>query len=53
MNNNDRALTLMEEAIEVYDGMMPYISLNMPCFNYLREEPRFIELLKRMNLPLN
>jgi len=53
MNKPERALDMLEKGFESNDGIMPYISLNMPCFNYLQDEPRFIALLKKMNLPVD
>jgi serine/threonine protein kinase/Flp pilus assembly protein TadD len=47
---NKEALDWLEKACEAHDGNMPYISID-PIFDDLREEPRFQELLHRINLP--
>jgi hypothetical protein len=44
-----QALTWLEKGIEVHDPSMPY--LGMPNYDSLRSNPRFQELLRRMNLP--
>jgi TolB-like protein/Tfp pilus assembly protein PilF len=48
---NDEALEWLEKAYEEHDGNMPYISID-PIFNGLRDDPRFQDLLRRMNLPV-
>ncbi len=47
---NDRALEWLERAYEARDPNMPYLSA-MPFFDNLRDDPRFQDLLRRMNLP--
>ncbi|KKN27287.1 hypothetical protein LCGC14_0866240, partial [marine sediment metagenome] len=47
---NDEALEWLEKAYEEHDGNMPYISVD-PIFDGLRDNPRFQDLLRRMNLP--
>ena len=49
MRNNE-ALDWLEKAYQENDGNMPYISAD-PIFNELRDDHRFGELLKKMNLP--
>jgi serine/threonine protein kinase/Tfp pilus assembly protein PilF len=44
------ALDWLEKAFVYRDPNMPYISID-PIFDYLREEPRFKELLRQMNFP--
>jgi TolB-like protein/Tfp pilus assembly protein PilF len=44
-----RALEWLEKGYELHDPVMPYIG--MPYFDILRAEPRFQDLLRRMNLP--
>jgi TolB-like protein/Tfp pilus assembly protein PilF len=47
--NRDRALEWLEQAYEDNDGNMPYLGL--PIYDSLRSDPRFQDLLRRMNLP--
>ena len=47
----DKALNiLMERGYKIGDPNMPYII--EPCFDILRDEPRFHDLLRKMNLPM-
>jgi TolB-like protein/Flp pilus assembly protein TadD len=46
---NDEALEWLEKAYEEHDGNMPYISVD-PIFDGLRDDPRFQDLLRRLNL---
>jgi TolB-like protein len=46
----DRAIELLEKAFEVRHPTLPYVSCN-PIWDPLRSDPRFQDLLRRMNLP--
>lgn len=46
----DKALEWLEKAFEARDGNLIYLSVD-PIFDVLRNEPRFRDLLRRMNLP--
>ena len=48
---DNEALEWLEKAFEAHDANMPSISVD-PIFDDLRDEPRFQDLLRRMNLPL-
>jgi serine/threonine-protein kinase len=47
----EQALNWLEKAFERKDPSMPY--LITPAFDILRDEPRFRELLRRMDLPFD
>jgi hypothetical protein len=46
--DNDRAIDWLEKAYEEHDPNLPY--LGNPLYDPLRSDPRFQELLRRMNL---
>ena len=48
--NKEKALDYLEKAFEEHDNNMPYISTD-PIFDYMRDDPRFIALIKKMNYP--
>jgi len=47
--NKKRALDMLESAYEVHDPNLPY--LQYPVYDFLRNEPRFRDLCRKMNLP--
>jgi tetratricopeptide (TPR) repeat protein len=47
----DQALEWLENAFETRDPNIPYLGA-IPHFDSLRDDPRYEELLRRMNLPL-
>jgi serine/threonine-protein kinase len=47
--DSQRGIDWLEEAYEVGDPNLPY--LGKPLFDFLRSDPRFQELARRMNLP--
>jgi len=47
---NDRALEWIERSVEARDPNIVYIGV-LPEFDSLRDDPRFQDLLRRMNLP--
>ncbi len=48
----DKALDWLEKAFEARDVNVPYLSVD-PLFDDLRSDPRFQNLLRRLNLPEN
>jgi hypothetical protein len=50
--NFDKAMNWLEKAYEIHSPGMPYISGLASQYEQLKENPRYIELLKKMNLPL-
>jgi hypothetical protein len=48
--NNDRALDWLERGFEAHDPNMPGL-VCQPAFDRLRDDPRFKDILRRMNLP--
>ena len=47
----DKALEWLEKAFEARDGNLIYLSVD-PIFDYLRDEPRFQDMIQKMNLPI-
>jgi TolB-like protein len=52
LNREDEALAALEQAFQERDPALPYYLLGLPYFDPLHDEPRFQELLRRMDLPL-
>ena len=52
INNYDKAMDCYEKAYEIHHPSMPYISGLVRNYEQLRDNPRYIALLKKMNLPL-
>ena len=51
-NQQDKAMDCIEEAYEIHDPQMPYIAAGGYSFDSLYDNPRFIAILHKMNLPL-
>ena len=49
VGNKDRAMDMLDRAYEIRDPALPY--LLYPGYDSLRNEPRFQELARKMNLP--
>lgn len=45
----EEAMDWLEKAYEEHDSNMPYISVD-PLFDFLHDDPRFLDILKKMNL---
>ena len=48
--DKDDAMEWLERAYDMRDPMMPYVS--SPNFDLLDDDPRYQDLLRRMNLPV-
>jgi adenylate cyclase len=48
-SENDKAIKWLQKAFEVHDPNLPY--LLYPLYDNLREDPRFQEIARKMNLP--
>lgn len=46
----DKAFEWLEKGLEVHDPMSPYLAY--PCFDGIRMDPRFQDLMRRVGLPL-
>jgi len=53
LNEPEKVLEWLEIGYEMNDPGMPYISTDVCFFDFVRDDPRFIELLRKMNLPLD
>ncbi len=49
----DKAIDCLEKDFEIRDMAITYITTNAFVDNQLKDKPRYIELLKKLNLPLN
>jgi TolB-like protein len=49
--NKERALVCLEQSYKLHDPNMPYIT--RPTYAILRDEPRFQDLLRKLNLTFN
>lgn len=50
-NEGDQALYYLEEAYKAHDPNMPYLAID-PIFDILREEEKYLALLKKMKLEI-
>ena len=50
LGEEDQALTWLERGFEQRDAKMVFLKVE-PKWNNLRNEPRFVDLMKRMNFP--
>jgi TolB-like protein len=51
-NQPEKALEWLEKGFEIHDSQMIYITTQMYHFDPLFENPRFIDIVVKMNLPL-
>jgi tetratricopeptide (TPR) repeat protein len=52
LNNYDRAMDYYEKAYEIHHPNMPYIGGLVKGYEKLRDNPRYLALVEKMNLPL-
>ena len=52
IDNYEKALDYYEKAYEIHHPNMPYIGGLVLNYDKLKDNPRYLELLKKMNLPL-
>jgi hypothetical protein len=52
VDQKDKALDWLEKGFEVHDQNMPYITTDAYLCEPLFDNPRFIDIIKKMNLPL-
>jgi hypothetical protein len=50
--NKNKAMYWLEKTFEMHDPNIPYIGVFPYYVNLLNDEPRYQELLRKMNLPL-
>ena len=51
INQDNEALECLEKAFEAHENLV-YISAGLPYYSRLYENPRFISIVEKMNLPL-
>ncbi len=52
LGNIDKAVESFEKGYEIRGNFMPYISTKYPYYELFKGNPRYVEVLKKMNLPL-
>jgi tetratricopeptide (TPR) repeat protein len=52
LNQYEKAMDWIETGFEIHDPNMPYIAVGIANFNELYDNPRFIAIMEKMNLPL-
>jgi len=52
LNEPEKVLEWLEIGYDMNDPGMPYISTDVYYFDFIRDDPRYIELLRKMNLPV-
>jgi hypothetical protein len=53
LNNYDKAMDCLEEGYEIRDHYMTGIGTDLYLRDQLKDNPRYIALLKKMNLPVD
>jgi hypothetical protein len=52
LNQDDKVMEWIEKAVEVHDADLWALGAKVYNFTRLYDNPRFIEILQKMNLPL-
>ena len=52
VGNLDKTIECYIKAYEMHDPMMPYITLPVNGFDQIKDDPRIISIVEKMNLPL-
>jgi len=52
LGNKDKAIECLEKDYEIRGTFMPYISTKFPVYDQYKDNPRYVEILRKMNLPL-
>jgi len=52
LGNNEKAIEVLEKDYEIRGSGMPYISPRFSYHEQLKDNPRYVEILRKMNLPL-
>jgi len=50
LGERDKSLEWLERAYEMRSGLLIWLNIQ-PAFNFLRSDPAFLDLLKRIGLP--
>ena len=51
VGNLEKSIECHIKAYEMHDQMMPYITLSINGFDDLKDDPRIISIVEKMNLP--
>jgi tetratricopeptide (TPR) repeat protein len=51
VGNLDKTIECYIKAYEMHDPMMPYITLPVNGFDHIKDDPRIISIVEKMNLP--
>jgi len=51
LDQPDKAMESLERDFEERQNLLPYISMKYPYYELLKDKPRYIKVLKKMNLP--
>ncbi len=52
LNNYEKTMDWIEKGFELRDQNMPYIATGIYKFDSLYDNPRFVDIVEKMNLPL-